>query len=311
MNGLDLAFLARAQNADGGWGYGAGESSTVEATAAVVLALARHNPAAAVRQRGLAWLAAAQHADGGWGLARDDPESGWTTAWGVLALMRTDAARVSEAGYAAAVQRGVAWLMAVKALRVVDDRLQNEMRQKLAVDPTLSGWPWRPGEATWIEPTALAMLALSAAETTAAAAARLDEASRYLQDRRCRGGGWNFGNPVMLGGDLPPRSHPTAWALLALQRVSPQAIRDADLQILRDEMHRDGGALALAWGLLALAAVGNDDPAAAERLRAMQRSDGSWNANPYHTAIAALTRPAAVAARGHLPIGSRLLTPDT
>ena len=39
MRSHALAFLVTAQNADGGWGYAPGEASTVEATAAVSLAL--------------------------------------------------------------------------------------------------------------------------------------------------------------------------------------------------------------------------------------------------------------------------------
>jgi len=125
--------------------------------------------------------------------------------------------------------------------------------------------------------------------------ARLEEASRYLQDRRCRGGGWNFGNPVMLGGDLPARAHPTAWALLALHYVAASAIRDEDIRALRAEMERDASPLALAWGLLTLNALGQDEPLAATRLRALQGDDGSWSGNPYHTAIALL-------ALDHIPL---------
>ena len=98
------AFLLATQNPDSGWGYAAGQASTVEATAASVLAL-RDEPAADLARRAsLAWLGAAQHADGGWGLGAGDPESGWPTAWGVLALTAEEAA-------ADAVRRGAAWLL--------------------------------------------------------------------------------------------------------------------------------------------------------------------------------------------------------
>jgi hypothetical protein len=191
-------------------------------------------------------------------------------------------------------ERGVIWLLGVKTLRFTDDKLQREMQQKLAIDPTLRGWPWLPGEATWIEPTALALLALGAVPRTSAIQARLDEAVRYIEDRRCRGGGWNFGNPVMLGGNLPPRAHPTAWALLALAKLAPAAVRPEDVAALRAEVGRDGGASALAWGLLALRALGQDDADAAGRLTALQGPGGGWNDNPYHTAVALM------AIRGHL-----------
>jgi len=137
-----------------------------------------------------------------------------------------------------------------------------------------------------VEPTALALLALDAASAVAAHRARADEAVRYLSDRRCQGGGWNFGNPFMLGAYLPPRPHPTAWALLALHAIAPDAIRPEDVAALRTEMHRDGGAMALALGIMALEALGETDPLARERLTALQRPDGSWEGSPYVTALA-------------------------
>jgi hypothetical protein len=274
-------FLLATQTPDGGWGYAAGESSTVEATAATVLALRARATGDSARRASLTWLSAAQHPDGGWGLGTDDPESGWPTAWGVLALTEDEAA-------ADAVRRGATWLMAVTTLRVEGDGLQREVREKFAIDPNLRGWPWLPGEASWVEPTSLAMLALTAPSVTSGAQKRLDEGARYLVDRRCHGGGWNFGNPVMLGGQLPPRAHPTAWALLALARVAPDVIRPEDLAALRVEMRRDGGALALAWGLLTLRVLGQDDAEVADWLNAQQRADGSWNGNPFHTAVALL-----------------------
>ena len=272
------AFLSATQNPDGGWGYAPGQASTVEATAAARLALRD----LAADGSGVAWLRTAQHADGGWGIGAGDPESGWPTAWAVLALARL--AGVTDA----AVSRGVAWLLSVKTLQVAGDGLQRQVREQFAIDATLRGWPWLPGEAAWVEPTALTLLALADAPPSATLQDRMAEAVRLLADRRCRGGGWNFGNPIMLGGQLPARAHPTAWALLALARVAPQVIRPEDVATLRAEVRRDGGALALAWGVLALRVLGQDAVEASAQLAAQQRPDGSWNGNPFHTAVALL-----------------------
>ncbi|MFN3929338.1 MAG: prenyltransferase/squalene oxidase repeat-containing protein, partial [Thermoflexus sp.] len=235
-------FLESAQNPDGGWGYHLGGRSMVEPTGAVVLALADHfgSPSIALARR---WLEHAQHPDGGWGIHPEDPESHWCTAWAVLALTCIDP-------NAPAIVQGVRWLIQVPAIRVQSDELTEEVRRTLGIDPSLRGWPWRPGEASWVEPTALALLALHAASRTGEHRERIDEAIRYLIDRRCQGGGWNFGNPFMLGAYLPPRPHPTAWALLALHALAPEAIRPEDLEALRVEMHRDGGAMALALGMM-------------------------------------------------------------
>ena len=122
----------------------------------------------------------------------------------------------------------------------------------------------------------------------AAVQARIEEAVRYLVDRRCRPGGWNVGNPMMFGRALPPRTCPTAWALLALAKAAREAIRPEDSDALREDMRIDGGALALAWGLCALHALGQEDVEARARLAALQEPDGGWRGNPYTTAVALL-----------------------
>ena len=46
--------------------------------------------------------------------------------------------------------------------------------------------------------------------------------------------------------------------------------------------------MALAWGLIALHALGEEDAEARAELFSMQGPDGSWNGNPYLTAIACM-----------------------
>jgi hypothetical protein len=275
-----IGFLVAAQNRDGGWGYTAGEPSCVEPTAAAAMALRGEAEATETRAAAGRWLLAVQHRDGGWGLDGHDPESGWLTAWAVLAL-------AAVGGADDAVRRGAAWLRAVKSPAEYDE-LQSEAQEKARIDISLYGWPWLPDQASWVEPTALALLALGSLPDGAPSAARLDEGARYLTDRRCAGGGWNFGNPVMLGANLPAHACPTAWALLALAQHGRDAIRAEDLATLRGEMARDGGTLALGWGLLALAALDEEDAAAAAHMAGLQSTDGSWNGNPYHTAVAVM-----------------------
>jgi hypothetical protein len=272
-------FLLLSQNSDGGWGYAPGQHSIIEPSAAAALAL-RNDPEAREPYEGaLAWIRAAQHRDGGWGLNPKDAQSSWQTAWALLAL--------AYAGVdGTAVEGGTAWLLTAGPAEVGEDRPLESYNEIVEIDGSLRGWPWRPGQASWVEPTALSMLALRAMPSSEQSRACLDEAVAYLQDRRCRGGGWNVGNPMMFGKALPARAHPTAWALLALVRTAPQAIFRDDQTALLADMDRDGGALALAWGLLALAALGTQASLMAERLVALQAPNGSWNDNPYHTATA-------------------------
>lgn len=284
MSSRARSFLLATQNPDGGWGYAPGQASLVEATAAVVLALDDPAPAAE-RERALAWLQGGQHADGGWGLNHADTHSSWLTAWALLALARAGAA-------GGIYGRAIEWLLAAPILSAPQDDLQRgDVFRKLSIDASLRGWPWRPGEGSWVEPTSLAMLALQSVPAAASdppVAARLAEAVRYLQDRRCRDGGWNFGNPYMVGAALPCRAHPTAWGILALTRRDPAAVQDADVAGLRHDMQADGGVLALAWGLLALRSRGLDDQPSASRLAVLQGEGGDWHNNPYQTALGLL-----------------------
>ena len=281
MANTATSFLTDTQNPDGGWGYGPGHGSNVEATAAVALASAGATAMASLHGDAVAWLQAAQNADGGWGFAPDDPQSGWMTAWAVLALARDSV--VTEA-----VDHGAAWLLRTQALDSGASASAAELEKSktlLGMDLTLRAWPWLPGQASFVEPSSMALWALTGVPSSPAIRARIDQVVRYLVDRRCQPAGWNVGNPMMFSRAFPPRACPTAWTLLALAKAAPEAILPADIDALREDMRIDGGALALAWGLCALHALGQEDAAAAARLATLQEPDGGWGGNPYVTAV--------------------------
>ncbi len=282
-----LQFLRDGQNQDGGWGYLVGQASMVEPTAAVCLALESLPQADDLRQRALAWLVMTQNDDGGWGVSAQDSESGWQTAWATLAL-----ARAGELA-PAAVARATEWLLAVPILQGNGD--ENDALG-LGIDSALRGWPFLPGQAVWIEPTALALLALSAAGF-GHSLPRIDAGIRCILNRRCRGGGWNVGNPYLLGAALPARAEPTALALLALKRVTPDSIEAGDVATLRRDMVTERGALGLALGSIALQALGEDSSQGRALLGERQLPDGSWGANIFHTAAALLATVADLQAR--------------
>ncbi|MGQ9553259.1 MAG: hypothetical protein ACUVWR_03985 [Anaerolineae bacterium] len=274
-------YLRASQNGDGGWGYSEGHGSVLEATATAMLALTQKPDGTEAVAMATRWLLAAQHDDGGWGLAADDPESGWQTAWAGLVLARLG-------GNDEALRRAARWLLNVNVWEF-DQSQPNQGRDAvLNIDLRLHGWAWLPNQSSWVEPTALAMLALQASPLAAEAQAQLEEAVRYLQDRRCRDGGWNFGNPYMFDAALPARAHPTAFAILALVAVSPDAILLADLELLRQEARQEGSALALGLAALALQAAGEGASEELASLATLQGPDGSWDASPHRTAVALL-----------------------
>lgn len=280
MNASGYDFLLAAQTEEGGWGYAAGQMPGVEPTSAVLIA-AKHHSQEAAFQKATSWLLDIQHQDGGWGMNPDDPESCWLTAWAVWAL--------AETGHQGeAIGRGVEWLLNEPVLQInnMDDLAAGE---KVAnIDFSLRGWPWQPGEASWVEPTALSILALTAAGELATP--RLMEATRYLENRRCPGGGWNVGNPVMFNAVLPARAHPTAWVITSLARYASQSVLADDLDTLVKDMLGDGGAMALAWGIHALQVQGFDASQTFPDLAKLQLEDGSWEGNPYITAVALMAQ---------------------
>jgi len=282
-----LRYLLATQDSKGGWGFRAGGQAFTEATALGLLGLAAEptGRAAAIR-----WLLEGQHADGGWGVSRADPESGWTTAWAVWAL--------AAAGVRDGVGRGIDWLLGHRSVPVKVPAAISRL------DGTLVGWSWTPATFGWIEPTALAMLAIHAsgsADRGAFAAGRA-----MLLDRACTGGGWNYGNTTMIDNEVPASIPETALVLLALRAgqaitatpapvdaAGPDPHIPAGLAYLRRSLDPVPGALSLAWSVLALSAWGADASEAAALLRSAQGGAGDWSGNPATTALGALAMEAA------------------
>ena len=268
-----LEFLRDTQNPDGGWGYHVNGMSYVEPTAAVLLALREPN----LRARD--FLLGLQHRDGGWGIAALDDESGWMTAWAIRALAKFDERD--------AVARGVEWLLGVQVLRYTDPAARAQVQKLNGIDSTLRGFPWQSGDASWVQPTALAMLALDAAGQRAHP--RFDEAVQYLRDRAIAGGGWNVGNPTMLGKTMPATAQDTALVLVAMRFVNANdAMMRQAIQYLRDVVTRAQTSSELAWTIYALNELHLSEHSMLKRLQQLRRADGSWDGNPFITALAIL-----------------------
>ena len=87
-------------------------------------------------------------------------------------------------------------------------------------DASKHGWAWTESTFGWVDPTARAVLALRLLRPAAPA---IDDGIGMLRDRETVGGGWNYGNRVVLGEDLEPYAQTTAAALVALQARRPHA----------------------------------------------------------------------------------------
>ncbi len=259
-----MAAVASAQNPDGGWGY-SGPVSWTEPTALAVLACLAAQAEPRCVQRALGLLRRLRRSDGGWPPTAGGGQSTGGTALAVLALDR--------AGALAGDPRPLQWLLRqtgrdsawVTRIREFMLGVRGEYAGR---DP---GWPWFPGTAAWVVPTAMTILALRAWPDPGVQPQvneRIESGRKFLLARVCRDGGWNHGSSRALGYESDSYPETTGIALLALRGVdAPEVSRAVERarRHLRD-CRSPSGAAWLQLGLLAHGESPSD-------LRASVRSD--------------------------------------
>ena len=256
--GFFRRFLATHQNQDGGWGYFPHAPSSVEATSWALIALGQRQedaPAGDALERGREWLVKVQLKDGSWPPFPGLAVGCWVTSLAALTLHRAGT-------FQDAVARGRDWLLAE---RPAEGSLRWRLghiwsgRRVVRQDNSLLGWSWTPRAASWVEPTAHALLFLQnlpALPSKAIKRRRLAEA--MLLDRRCPGGGWNNGNPLVYGVAGIPSVGPTCWALLALAHSAHVPELQSSLNWLEGAYRDVKGAASLALAHRCLRACGRE-----------------------------------------------------
>jgi len=237
-----LSLLENLQNADGGWGFHAGEQSRVEPTSWALRALFDSAKTVGAKnfRRAADFLRSRQLPDGSWPACAEMSAGSWITSLTCSAL----AADPESAKHVAV---GLQWLCDdfprdSSPWRRFVRRIRNESHLAKQND-SYRGGGWTPKTSSWVEPTAFALMALRdapAAQLPENAAQRRELAVALLYDRMCPGGGWNCGNPSVYGVDGEALVLPTCWALLAL-RGSERAAGEKEAQ------EKPGRALSLAW----------------------------------------------------------------
>jgi hypothetical protein len=138
------------------------------------------------------------------------------------------------------------------------------------LNPDLSGWPWSRAAFSWIEPTAWALLALKKMRgdlDSGRARERIHEGERLAYDRMCERGGWNYGNSMVLGVQVPPYADTTALALIALQDRRNEPRNELSLTALNTMLDGVDSGLTLALSILCLSIYGRDVTALRQRLQ--------------------------------------------
>jgi hypothetical protein len=247
--------LRHTQNGDGGWGYFPGKQSWLEPTFYAAVALAGE-PAA---DRAWTLLKSWQNADGGWRPSADVQVPTWATSLCVTLAK-------SRGEFGEPFQKGVAWLLGSSG---IEGPLWRRLlfRTRLFGNPDrnldLKGWPWKPGTASWVEPTAHAIVALKQASlkvSNSKLQERVSIGQAQLLDVRCKDGGWNYGSHAALNVDLVAYPETTGLALIGLEG-QPDLGKSIDLAA---RMARETTSpLARAWLTIALKLHGAQVPQSA------------------------------------------------
>lgn len=223
-------FSARLRDVRDGPGFGPtpGARAEPEPTALATIALDDDD----ARR----WLLDHQRPDGGLAIVAGAVVADAATATAALAMPAGDGR-----------ERAIDHLIASRARQVAETDV-------LEHDPDVRGWGWTSDTFGWVEPTAQAVLALRLLRP--GAKEEIDDGIALLADRESVGGGWNYGNPVVLGVAIGPFVQTTAIALLALQGSLPE-VSERGMNVLRARWDLERGGLSLGLALAALRLAGS------------------------------------------------------
>ena len=255
-----LDLLRKTQNPDGGWGYFPGKKSWLEPTTYATLALHGTPGSDAALERAWKLVRSWQTPEGSSRPSGQVQGGTWVTAHAVtLASVR--------GVYDDSVRRSVDWMLSVVGaehnLLMRGASFFHLLKTKL--DVSHAGWPWREGNAAWIEPTVHTLVALkkiSGSYRGADLERRVQDGQELVLSRRCSDGGWNCGNPNVLNLDLPSYPETTALALLGLQGRSASELT-GPLDVARRYRDETKSSLAKAWLTIALRCHGENPSAPA------------------------------------------------
>jgi hypothetical protein len=191
------------------------------------------------------WLVAIQRSDGSLPVSEGRSRPGWATPYAIMLWSALP-------GYEEPARRASAWLLGSEGATL---SIAENADNIIGHDPSLVGWPWVSGTHSWLEPTALAILALC--RLGLADHPRVHEGRRLMLDRTLASGGWNYGNRSVFGTELRAQPGPTGLALLALAAVGAQRAAVARASAyLRQSMSDLRAPVSLGWALIGLRAVG-------------------------------------------------------
>jgi hypothetical protein len=230
-----------------GFEHIAGGSVRSDATCWAILALESTRAQKQLIHQARGHLVSLQSKDGRVGLTPRHPEVYWPTALAILAWLGSPEHKESQA-------RAIRFL--VGDTEILSKSLsKSSSKEIIGYDTTIRGWSWTEKSYSWVEPTALAVIALRTAGHKGHR--RVQDGVDLLMDRQLPGGGWNVGSTIVFGNALNPMPENTGMALQALSGLVPKKDVESSIRYLLSCVGRLRTPFTLGWSLLGLSAWGH------------------------------------------------------
>jgi len=255
-----------------------------DATAWAVLAVKACRKDTDIIQQAQARLAAEQLDDGRVCISKKHPDAFWPTSLAILAWQ-------GSTGNSDNQSRAVNFL-----LNTSGKHWARKTDSPVGHNPSIKGWPWIENTHSWVEPTALALIALRVSGYERHP--RAIEAVNMLLDRQLPKGGWNYGNTSVFGTELHSMPGPTGIALQALTYLVQRNKIEKSLNYLKTTIEKLYTPFSLGWSLLGLSAW-NERPTNSQAL-ILSSLERQKRYGPYSASLLSLLVLASIYEKGFL-----------
>lgn len=229
--------------------------------------------------RAAGWLAEQQARNGTIGVTASRSSPHWPTALAMLVWHSIDQATGGQE-FKDHLSRAIDWSLA-------EHGKPAPRSAQFGHDSTIAGWSWAANTHSWLEPTAMFVLALKSVGHSQHARTR--DGVRLLIDRQLPNGGCNYGNTIVLGQPLLAHAQPTGLAMLALAGEGYDDPRtERSLRFLERELSQQTATASLCYGVLGLAAHGRAPATRDTWLRQTYSRVVTHNSSPHKLALIAL-----------------------
>jgi hypothetical protein len=192
------------------------------------------------------WLASIQIEDGRVPVLQSLKTAYWPTALSVLAWKKVR-------GYFKQREKAIKYLLSSSGIH-----FPKENNSPAGHDTSIRGWSWNENTHSWIEPTAISILALKANGN--GRHDRVLEAVRMIVDRQLLSAGWNYGNTTVFNRELLPMPENTGQALCALSGYVQAPEVQKSIDYLKNQVPEIHTPFSLCWCLFGLRAWSVDVP---------------------------------------------------